>query len=47
MPRKTNWALIGLSVLIVEKMFEYFDNMHVYCPGVGEDEPLEFICPNY
>ena len=42
MLRKTNWALIGLSVL-VEKMFEYFDNMH----GVGEDEPLECIFPNY
>ena len=21
-------------------MFEYYDNIHVYCPGVGPDEPL-------
>ena len=21
-------------------MFEYYRNIHVYCPGVGEDEPL-------
>ena len=24
-----------------EKMFEYYANIHVYCPGVGVDEPLE------
>ena len=23
-----------------EKMFEYYGNIHVYCPGVGTDEPL-------
>ena len=23
-----------------EKMFEYYGNIHVYCPGVGADEPL-------
>ena len=22
-------------------MFEYYANIHVYCPGVGADEPLE------
>ena len=21
-------------------MFEYYDNIHVYCPGVGADLPL-------
>ena len=21
-------------------MFEYYGNIHVYCPGVGADEPL-------
>ena len=33
-----NLALICQSVS--EKMFEYYDNIHVYCPGVGADEPL-------
>ena len=23
-----------------EKMFEYYGDIHVYCPGVGADEPL-------
>ena len=27
-----------------KKMFEYYDNIHVYCPGVGADEPL---VPNF
>ena len=22
-----------------EKMFEYYGDIHVYCPGVGADEP--------
>ena len=26
-----------------EKMFEYYGNIHVYCPGVGADEPLGSI----
>ena len=25
-----------------KKMFEYYDNIHVYCPGVGADEPQFF-----
>ena len=24
-------------------MFEYYGNIHVYCPGVGADEPLGSI----
>ena len=27
----------------LEKMFEYYGNIHVYCPGVGADEPLGSI----
>ena len=26
-----------------EKMFEYYGNKHVYCPGVGADEPVGSI----
>ena len=34
----SNLALIGLAV---SEMFEYlYGNTQVYCPGVGEDEPL-------
>ena len=36
-------ALIGQAVS-EKKMFEYYDNIHVYCPGVGADEPL---VPNF
>ena len=25
-------------------MFEYYGNFHVYCPGVGTDEPLGSNC---
>ena len=31
-------ALIGQAVS--EKMFEYYGNKHVYCPGVGPYKPL-------
>ena len=24
-------------------MFEYYGDMHVYCPGMGAYEPLEFF----
>ena len=27
-----------------EEDVEYYDNIHVYCPGVGADEPL---VPNF
>ena len=26
--------------VLKEKVFEYYGNMHAYCPGVGADEPL-------
>ena len=32
-------ALIGQAVS-EEKMFEYYGDIHVYCPGVGAYEPL-------
>ena len=32
-------ALIG-QVVSEEKMFEYYGNIHVYCPGVGAYELL-------
>ena len=32
-------ALIGRAVS-EEKMFEYYGNIHVYCPGVGPYKPL-------
>ena len=32
-------ALIGHAVS-EEKMFKYYGNIHVYCPGVGPYEPL-------
>ena len=35
-------TLIG-QVVSEEKMFEYYGNIHVYCPGVGADEPLGSI----
>ena len=35
-------ALIGRAVS-EEKRFEYYGNIHVYCPGVGADEPLQSI----
>ena len=38
MPYK-NLALIDQAVS-KEKRFEYYGNIHVYCPGVGADEPL-------
>ena len=25
---------------VSEKIFEYFCNIHVYCPGVGADQPM-------
>ena len=25
------------------KIFEYYGNIHIYCPGVGADEPLGSI----
>ena len=31
-------ALIGQ--VVSEKMFEYYGNIHVCCPGVGANEPL-------
>ena len=34
-----NLALIGQPVS-EEMMFEYYGYIHVYCPGVGADEPL-------
>ena len=34
--------LIGQAVS--EKMFEYYGNIHVYCPGVGVYEPLGSNC---
>ena len=34
-----NLALIG-QVVSEKKIFEYFCNIHVYCPGVGADQPL-------
>ena len=34
-----NLALIGQAVS-EEKMFEYYGNIHVYCPGVGPYKPL-------
>ena len=33
-----NLALIGQAVS--EKMFEYYGNIHVYCPGVRPYKPL-------
>ena len=38
MPHK-NLALIGQAVSEA-MMFEYYCNVHVYCPGLGADEPL-------
>ena len=35
-------ALIG-QVVSEEKMFEYYENIHVYCPGVGAYELLGTI----
>ena len=35
-------ALIGQTVS-EKNMFEYYGNIHAYCPGVGTDEPLESI----
>ena len=35
-------ALIG-QVVSEEKMFEYYGDIHVYCPGVGAYEPLGSI----
>ena len=33
---------------ISEKMFEYYDNAHVFCHGVGTDEPLgSIVFQNY
>ena len=34
-----NLALIG-QVVSEEKTFEYYEDIHVYCPGVGAHEPL-------
>ena len=39
MREKINLALFRQAVS-EEKMFEYYGNIHVYCPGVGADEPL-------
>ena len=33
----SNLALIGQAVS--EKIFEYYGDIHVYCPGVGTDQP--------
>ena len=33
------FGLIG-QVVSEKKTFEYFCNIHVYCPGVGADQPL-------
>ena len=35
-------ALIG-QVVSEEKMFEYYEVIHVYCLGVGANEPLGSI----
>ena len=32
-------ALIG-QVVSEQKTFEYYGDVHVYCPGVREDQPL-------
>ena len=31
------------QALSEEMMFEYYGNIHVYCTGVGANEPLESI----
>ena len=35
------FGLIGQAVS--EKIFEYYGNIHLYCPGVGADHPLRSI----
>ena len=35
---KSNLALIGQA--ISEKIFKYHCDIHVYCPGVGSNQPL-------
>ena len=37
----SNLALIGQGVS--EKIFEYYGNIHVNCPGVGAYQPLGSI----
>ena len=37
-PLISNLALIGQAIL--EMIFEYHCDIHVYCPGVGSDQPL-------
>ena len=40
-------ALIG-QVVSQEQMFEYYGDIHVYCPGVGAYEPLwSIFCQNH
>ena len=31
------WNLALIGQVVSEKNFEYFCNIHVYCPGVGAD----------
>ena len=38
-------ALIGQTVS--EKIFEYYGNIHVHCPGVGADMPLGCFFQNH
>ena len=35
----SNLAMTG-QVVSEQKIFEYYGDVHVYCPGVGEDQPL-------
>ena len=37
----TKFGLIGQAVS--EKIFEYYGNIHVYCPKMGADLPLGYI----
>ena len=34
---------INFDQTVSEKIFEYYGNIHVYCPGVGADQPLGSI----
>ena len=36
------FGFIGQAVS-EKKMFEYYGNIHAYCPGVGAYEPLESL----
>ena len=36
-----------MSMVIEKKMFEYYGNIHVCCPGVGTDVPLVSVYFRY